>query len=126
MEPPAATGAEVGAAFTRLLDISWEEVGSGLRVTLTGDGAIPTGRYRYFHLGGDAPREVVKLLGVSRSFRQNQLTVGGPGVRRIRTGFHRVQGGNEQHVVIDLLGPRWKITEVRSVGSTLELTITEE
>lgn len=124
--PPASAAVDAGGELTRLLDISWEEAGGGLQVTLTGDGAIPTGRYRYFHLAGDAPREVVKLMGVSQGFRQSQLTVGGPGVRRIRTGFHKVQGGNEQHVVIDLLGPRWKITEVQSVGSALLLTIAEE
>ncbi len=94
-----------------------------MKVTLTGDGPILTGRYKYYHLSGGEPREVVKLTGLSGGFPKSQMTVGGPGVQRIRTGFH---GGNELHVVLDLTGPGWQITGVESAGNALVLTLTEQ
>ncbi len=122
--PPPATPPPVapasGADFTRLVDVTWSEVSGGIKIILTGDGPIPTGRYRYFSLSGGSPREVVKLIGVDQGFSKGQLTVGGPGVQRIRFGFHQ---GSEIHVVLDLAGPGWTITEVANVGSRLELTL---
>ena len=97
----------------------------GIKIILTADGSIPTGRYRYFRLAGGSPREVIKLIGVARDYPKSQMTIGGPGVQRIRFGFHRNAGGNEQHVVLDLTGPRWAVTDVASVGNRLELTLTE-
>ncbi len=119
--PPAAVAGSA-AEVTRVVDISWSQVPGGLKITLTGDGPIPTGRYKYFHLSGAEPREVVKLTGLSAGYPKTQMTIGGPAVQRIRTGFHR---GNELHVVMDLAGPRWQVTTVESVGNALELTLTE-
>ena len=107
-----------------MIDVAWSEVAGGLKVTLSADGEITTGRYRYFRLESGAPREVVKLLGVNRGFTSNQMTVDGPGVRRIRFGFHR--NVRELHVVMDLAGPRWGVTEVEIAGSRLELTVSRQ
>ncbi len=120
--PPAASS----AGFTRLVDISWTQVGGGLKVVLTADGQIPTGRFRYFRLDGGSPREVIKLMGVQQDFSKSQMTVGGPGVQRIRIGYHKAAGGHETHVVLDLTEPEWSVTEVNNVGSKLELTLTEK
>lgn len=120
-----AADSSTAAFFSHLRDISWQEVPGGLRVVLTADGAIPTGRYEYFRLGGKSPREVVKLAGMARRFERPLVEVGGPAVRQIRTGFHRKEGGNEIHVVIDLLGAEWKLTEVRNQGDRLELLISQ-
>lgn len=96
-----------------------------MKIILTANGSIPTGRYRYFRLAGDSPREVVKLMGVDKRYPKDVLTVGGPGVRQIRVGFHRAAGGHEIHVVMDLTDPRWMVSEVSNVGSSLELLLTE-
>ncbi len=118
--PPAESASR--AEFSRVVDLTWSEAPGGMKVIITGDGPIPTGRYKYFHLGGADPREVIKLLGVSQGYPKSQMTVGGSAVRRIRVGFH---GGNELHVVLDLSGPTWQITGVESVGNVLELTLSE-
>ncbi|MCP3963815.1 MAG: PilZ domain-containing protein [bacterium] len=120
--PTTATG----QGFSRLVDISWSPARGGLTVVLTADGDIPAGRYKYFRLPGDSPREVFKLMGARQRYRESLVTVGGPGVRQIRVGYHRAQDGNEIHVVLDLLGPRWKVTEVRNLGPRLELLVVEE
>ncbi|MEM7350665.1 MAG: hypothetical protein AAF657_07655, partial [Acidobacteriota bacterium] len=122
-EPPQV--AAEGPFFSRLQDITWEEVPGGLRIVLSADGSIPTGRYSYFRLDLDtnSPREVVKLVGVSRPFRQSTIPIGGPGVKQVRVGYHRKGGQNEIHVVIDLLATAWKLTEVRNQGNRLELLI---
>jgi hypothetical protein len=87
-------------------------------VTISADGAIPQGRYRYFRIGGSDPREVIKLFGVRQRFARSALEVGGPGVRRIRVGYHP---GNELHIVFDLTGPGAKIREIRGAGSALRV-----
>ncbi len=124
--PPPSGAASSGADFTHLVDVSWSEVPGGIKVILTADGPIPTGRYRYFRLSVGTPREVVKLMGVDQGFSKNQMTVGGPGVQRIRVGLHGSGAGKDIHVVLDLTGPEWAITEVSNVGSRLELTLTPQ
>ena len=114
------------SSFSRLQDVSWSEVPGGMRIVLTADGAIPTGRYNYFRLEGDPPREVLRLIGVEKSFDKRNIPVGGSAVRQIRTGFHHKNGRDEIHVVIDLTGPQWRLTEVRNLGPRLELVLGRE
>jgi len=113
--------------FSRLEDISWASTpDGGLKIILKADGAIPTGRYSYFRLSGDSPREVIKLVGVRKKFSKSVIEVGAPAVHQIRTGFHRKQGSTELHIVIDLAGRQWKLAEVRNIGAELELLVAPE
>ncbi len=129
--PPPAPGrtAESGGAaaepqpsdtYTRIIDISWREVPEGLLVIFAADGPVPRARYKHFRLGGAQPREVIQFHGVRQRFFKQQLPVGGPGVSKIRTGFH---DGNELRVVLDLLDEGARITEIRSVGTKVEALI---
>jgi Tfp pilus assembly protein PilZ len=118
--PPERTAP---APFERLLEISWSEVPRGLKVVLETDGAVPEGRYRHFRLGGDEPREVIRLIRVRRGFDRRNLSVGGPAVDRIRTGYHRRGGVEELHVVLDLTGAAYQLTELRAVGTRIEAVI---
>ena len=97
-----------------------------MKITLTADGPIPVARYHHFRLTGGATREVVKLMGVDQPYPEAQLAIGGPGVERIRIGFHKSAGGNDIHVVMDLTGPRWMVTEITNVGSRLELMVAQQ
>lgn len=111
-------------AFTRLEDISWTpDPDGGVRVVLTTNGTIPTGRYKHFRLGDDTPREVVRFFGVEKSFDRKVITVSGPEITQIRTGYHRKSSGNELHVVIDLTNARYRMQEVVVRGSRLEVWI---
>ncbi len=109
-----------------MVDITWSAVAGGLKVVLTADGLIPEGRYRYFRLDSGSPRAVIKLMGVKQPFSKSQMTVGGPGVQQIRIGYHKAGSGHENHVVLDLTGPEWSVTEVTNAGNKLELTLTEK
>jgi len=121
--PPPPPPPPSPAPFERLLGISWKEVPRGLQVVLETDGAVPEGRYRHFRLDGDSPREVIRLIRVRRGFDRRNLAVGGPAVDRIRTGYHRRGGVEELHVVLDLTGAAYQLTELRAVGNRLEAVI---
>ena len=114
--------------YSNILAITWSETGDGgLRVIFEGDGPIPEQRYHYFRLEGDPPREVIQFRGVEKDFEPGSLTVGGPGVEQIRTGFHTKRNRpNELHVVMDMSSRGAKVAEFRSLGFTLEVLVTVE
>ena len=120
---PASSAVPPAASFDRLLDISWRPVAGGLEVIFTTNGVIPEKRWRHFRLGGETPREVVRILGVTRPFGESPIQVGGPGVQQIRIGYHRKNGGNELHVVLDLSSPQAEIGEVRAEGEKLVVRV---
>ena len=122
--PPPPPPAVVEKAFDRLEDISANRVGSTTEIVLTTNGSVPKGRYRSSSIGGDKPRALVKLLGVSRSFRTTKVPVDAPLVDGVRLGYHKKSSGNELHVVIDLEGPGVKVEEVRAEGRRLVIRLT--
>lgn len=118
--PPAAS---TGAAFTRLTDINWRPFPGGTKIVLEADGAIVQGRYKWFELGGESPRVVVRLLGVREGYSSAVLNVGSGDVRQIRFGFHRKESGDELHIVIDLVPGHHLLGDLANRGSSLELEI---
>ncbi len=120
----SSTSPSTAGGFTRVVDIRWGPQSGGFRVVIEADGPIPSGSYRHFRLDGDSPREVIRLLGVSRQFDRSKLEVGSPTVRQIRTGFHKKSAGNELHVVLDLAARGARVSDIRTVDSGLEILIT--
>jgi hypothetical protein len=112
-------------AFDRLEDIAARRVGDATEIVLTTNGSVPDGRYRSSRIGGDNPRELLRLLGMGRPFRATEVPVEAPLVRRIRVGYHKKSAGNEVHVVIDLEGPGVEVTEIRAEGRSLVVRLAE-
>ena len=115
--PPRAT-----RGYSKILSVTWRTTDTGLRVVFEGDGPIPESRYHHFRLNGDPPREVIQFKGVGEEFEETNLEVGGPGVERIRTGFHKKRSGNELHVVLDMV-PGGRVTALQSLGFGLEVVV---
>ena len=106
--------------LSRVDSIAWEPAPGGLVVVIRGDGELEDGRATYSHIGGEAPRAVVRIRGVERaSDRVREEIPEGP-VLAIRTGFHEAEGGRgDLHVVLDLRSPGASITGIRPSGRDL-------
>jgi uncharacterized protein (TIGR02266 family) len=111
------------AAFERLTEIDFRREPGRTVITLSLDGGIEEGRYAHFRLGGEHPREVVRLVGVSDAYSPTELPVGSPEVERIRVGYHAKPGGNELHLVMDLGAAEVELTSLEPAGNRLVLTL---
>ena len=74
-----------------------------------------------FRLDTGTPRQVVKILGVSRPFSERSLEVGTSHVSAVRTGLHAGDVGQELHVVADLEDPAVRMRRVEPEGSQLHV-----
>lgn len=125
--PPARAAEEVTPAasstFTAVERITWEQNGGATEIVLWGNGAIRRANYQQVRVGGDPPREVVKLIGIQQPFSQGRLEVGTRQVRQLRIGFHEKPGADELHVVIDLANPDARVTGIQEETGRLRVRI---
>lgn len=108
---PATSDSRADRGST-VVDAVWSVEAGQTLVTLRTDGRIDASRIRRERLTGDRPREVVKLRGMSRPFAQSALEVGSAEVERVRFGYHQVEDGEEQHVVLDLAAPEVRVNAI--------------
>ncbi len=101
--------------------ITWQESQDQTVLTLWGDGPFDTDQLVVFRLDTGTPRQVVKILGISRPFSDRNLAVGTSHVSAIRTGLHTGDVGQELHVVADLEDPAVRMRRVESEGSQLHV-----
>ena len=108
-----------GGPFRTVRDISARVAGAEVEIVITTDGRVDDGRYSYSRLPSGAPRELIRLRGLTQRFSQETIPVGIGAVRQVRTGWHRKPSGNELHVVIDLANGSAKLTGLRVEGSQI-------
>jgi len=101
--------------------ITWQESQDQTVLTLWGDGPFDTDQLVVFRLDTGTPRQVVKILGVSRPFSESALVVGTSHVSAIRTGLHTGDVGQELHIVADLEDPAVRMRRVEPAGSQLHV-----
>ena len=101
--------------------ITWQESQDQTVLTLWGDGPFDTDQLVVFRLDTGTPRQVVKILGISRPFSDRNLAVGTSHVSAIRTGLHTGAVGQELHVVADLEDPAVRMRRVEPEGSQLHV-----
>lgn len=116
--PPAPAG----PALSVLERITFEQAGGGTDVILWGNGAIRPEVYDQSRIG-DPPRELVRLVGISRPYPSTKVTVGTGEVRQIRAGYHEKSGGNELHIVIDLADPAVRVTGIEARENHLRIRL---
>jgi len=116
--PPRPTADEVLTGVDR---ITWQESQDQTVLTLWGDGPFDTDQLVVYRLDTGTPRQVVRILGVSRPFSQRNLAVGTSHVSAIRTGLHTSDVGQELHVVADLEDPTVRMRRVEPEGSQLHV-----
>jgi uncharacterized protein (TIGR02266 family) len=118
--PPPSTSQ---AAATSVQDIRWTRSGDTTRVTVTLDGVLPESRFTNQRLGSGAPRQLLRLRGITQAFRPPTLEVDTDQLLRIRTGRHIRDGADELHLVLDLAAAGVSVTRVESQGRTLEIWV---
>lgn len=121
--PPPPTAQ---AAATSVQDIRWTRSGNTTRVTVTLDGALPESRFTNQRLGSGAPRQLLRLRGITQAFRPPTLEVDTDQLQRIRTGRHFRNGVDELHLVLDLAGDGVTVTRAESRGRTLEIWVSSD
>jgi uncharacterized protein (TIGR02266 family) len=121
---PAAARAPAAPRATAVREIAAAASSAGTVVTLTGDGELPVGAFTWSEIGGDKPRVLIKLKGMSQPFRGSARAVPTPEVQGVRTGYHQQAGGAEVHVVIDLVpGARVEVVGVEPAGDRILVTL---
>ena len=130
LEPPPLPRVEASAEaaeeepprprFTALEEVRWQRQGSAAEVIVRVDGSLVEGSWSESRMA-DPPRHVLKLMGATEPYPTETFDVGFGGVRRLRTGYHALAGGDEQHVVIDLVDPRVVLERVETDEDTLRL-----
>lgn len=124
---PATTQPSQTAAPSRpfrvVRDISARVAGPSVEVVITTDGGIEADRFSHARLPDGAPRELIKLRGLTERFATERIPVGIGAVRQIRTGWHRKSSGNELHIVVDLADAAAQVTGVRVEGNRLIVSI---
>jgi uncharacterized protein (TIGR02266 family) len=117
--PAAPTPEPVSRArLTRLENVHWEPREGGTLLVLVADGGFNDGTFSRFRLGGELPREVVRIRGVQQPFDRAAIRVGTREVAQVRTGLH---AGNELHVVLDLAAPGVILERTEAQGNRLLL-----
>lgn len=109
----------------RIRMITWDEEGSETIVTLWANGGFLNERVVHSRIGGERPREVIKLRGVDLPYRELMIPAGNGTLERIRTGFHPRQPVNELHVVLDLAGPGARLEKMETDGAALRLVLSD-
>jgi PilZ domain-containing protein len=126
VEAKSAADARPTAAnpATRLTGLSWQPLPSGgTRVAIALDGAFALSRLRASRIGGDAPRLVVRLLGLGAGAPRSPWEPATAEVRRIRAGRHDGDGGAEIHLVLDLASPDVRLTRSEVANGELRLDL---
>jgi len=117
--PPTLASSE--AVLTGVDRITWQESEDQTVLTLWGDGPFDTDQLVVFRLDTGTPRQVVKILGVSRPFSKRTLAVGTSHVSTVRTGLHTGAAGQELHIVADLEDPEVRMRRLEPEGSQLHV-----
>ncbi len=103
-EPAPVPPTPEEARFTRVQNITWQELDDQLLVTIHLDGAVEEWEYTHTRLGVPPPRELIRIRGIREAFPRTTIPVAADLVERVRTGFHPQRGETEDelHVVLDL------------------------
>lgn len=132
---PAGSGAEVvssatsaaqrspsGRRATAVESVIWRAQGGATVVTIRLDGSLRSEDLEVLQLREGAPREVIKLRGISSPMVPAEVEIDSAQVVRLRSGLHEVGGRSELHLVADLARPDAKVALERPEGRTLVIT----
>jgi len=129
-QAPSATApvppAPEGEPFTRILNITYEQRGPQLVVTIYLDGVVREWDYTLTHISAPPPRELIRLRGAQHPFPRTTIPVTADLVKRIRTGFHPHDGKDEIHVVLDLAADDVVVERSEAAGREIRLYLGRE
>lgn len=129
VELPAAPAADresrplPAGEVRRVATITGEPSASGTRIRISGDGAFRTGRFSWSEIGGDKPRLLIKLKGITEPYRGPSPAASAE-IAGVRTGHHQRPDGPELHVVLDFPpGAAVAVSGVTAEGDSLVVDI---
>jgi hypothetical protein len=120
---PDTPSVEALAPVTRIDQIRWRREAQGLLVVIEANGTFTPSDYSHLRIEEGAPREVIRIYGVLEPYQATVLQVNAPELRRIRSGHHTGPNGGELHVVLDLAGRQFRLTEIEEAGEQLLLHV---
>jgi uncharacterized protein (TIGR02266 family) len=122
--PPASAPA-IGAVQASVVHQIGAVAAAGRTVvTIVGDGGFPVGSFTWSEIGGDKPRVLVRLKAIEEAYHGSATGLPTPELAGIRTGYHLASGGNELHIVLDLVpSVRARVDSVEPSGDTLVVTL---
>jgi Tfp pilus assembly protein PilZ len=122
-EPVEATTAPAAppqrAPLTRIEDISWLAGEGSTLLMLRADGTFGEDSYQVESMGGNAPRAILKISGVTQPYQAGTTDVGTAEVLRARTGLHP----SGLHVVLDLASSEARVVSTEVDGVVLQVRV---
>lgn len=107
------------APLTRIEDISWLAGEGSTLLMLRADGSFSENSYEVESLGGEAPRAILKISGVTAPYEEGTAEVATAEVQRVRTGLHPTG----LHVVLDLASPAARVISTEVDGVVLQVRV---
>ncbi len=107
----------------RVATIASEASAGGTRIRISADGAFRTGRFSWSEIGGEKPRLLIKLKGITEPYRGPSPAASAE-IAGVRTGHHQRPDGPELHVVLDFApGAAVAVAAVTPEGDSLVVDI---
>jgi len=123
MAPASRALSAEAPSGTRITGVAVRDRGGDATVVVvTFDG--PIAGHRRFHMGGEAPRALLRISGIVEAYRPYEVPVDDGRVLRVRIGHHPELDPPEEHLVFDLADVG--VTISRVVEEELRLTVVLE
>lgn len=119
-EPEPETAAP--GAFSRVLNIVWEDRGDEVLVTVHLDGTLEEWDYSTVRIQAP-PRELVRIEGITHPFPRTSIPVGTDILQQIRVGYHPEARRSQLHVVLDLATSEAELDRTEAEGTELRLYV---
>ena len=104
-------------------EVTWSREDGRTVLSVRADGPLTTAAVSDFRIGGDAPRHVLRIRGITQPFSPARLEVGTAQVLQVRAGLHAERSPSELHLVLDLAGPDVEVASIEAVGGELRIVV---
>lgn len=118
--PVSSAPSPVLAPFTRVSGVEIQSAGGGTRVAIIGDGTMANVAFTLSRMGGESPRAILQISGVSNPPDRSTFEAESAELLRVRTGLHP---GGRLHLVLDLARANVEVAEPRVEGNQLVLEL---
>ena len=108
---------------TRLEKIAWRQEEESIVFYVVLDGRVSKDDCKVVRVRSGAPRDVLKVHGLTKGLSPSTVEVGVGVVASLRAGLHQSGNQSEMHLVVDLARADVGIRTVRIRGNILVVTI---
>lgn len=105
---------------TKINRVFYENIQTGMILSIVLNRKMDSQNYGHLSIVEGAPREVIKITGLSEKFRYAKVPVSHPNILQVRVGNHAGKDGNEVHFVVDLKNPNFRISKIESTSNMIQ------